>query len=406
MHLENLPYKVYPNPFDRDILLPTSKSHSNRALILGAVRGNGFQIENLSQSTDVTSLLACLEAIGLNITRRDNLVIFNNSFPACESLTSLDIIDLKTGDGGTTNRFLLALLSLGEKRYRLFPKEKMSERPMDDLLNPLRIMMVELISKKDGAWLSVKGPAQIKNLEKLEIDCNLSTQFATALMLAFSSHPIKFEFKNIKSSETYLKMTESILKFTMSYKVPGDFSCLGYPLALALVSGRVLVKNCFAVEPTQPDSQFIQLMKKAGGDIEWTKEGLLATSKNKLSPFHVDGSLFPDLIPTLVFMAAHIQGTSTIRHLSVLRHKESDRLNEIILLLKNLSIDFHFDETRDEITIQGKTKVLDYASLQTARDHRMVMMAYLFLRANSGGELAEVDCVEKSFPGFFQVMEK
>jgi 3-phosphoshikimate 1-carboxyvinyltransferase len=225
-------------------------------------------------------------------------------------------------------------------------------------------------------------------------------------MLAFSSHPIKFEFKNIKASETYLKMTENILKVTKFYKVPGDFSCLGYPLALALVSGRVLIKNCFAVDPTQPDSQFIQLMKDAGGDIEWTDEGLVATSKNKLSPFHVDGSHFPDLIPTLVFMAAHIQGTSSIRHLSVLRHKESDRLNEIILLLKNLSIDFHFDESRDEITIQGKTKVLDYASLQTARDHRMVMMAYLFLRANSGGVLAEVDCVEKSFPGFFQVMEK
>jgi 3-phosphoshikimate 1-carboxyvinyltransferase len=226
-------------------------------------------------------------------------------------------------------------------------------------------------------------------------------------MLVFSAQPIKFELKNIQASETYLKMTEYILKKTLnknSYTIPVDFSSLSYPFALGLIKGRVLIKNCLAIDPLQPDSRLIQLMKDAGGDIAWTPDGLLVSSKNKLRPFKVDGSEFPDLVPTLAFIAAHIEGTSTLSNLSVLRHKESDRLDEILSLLKNLSIDFLFNEKNDEIIIHGKGQIYPSMTLKTARDHRMVMTAYLFLRANSGGLLAEVDCVEKSFPDFFKIM--
>ena len=407
MNLKNLLYKVEATSFNKDILLPTSKSHSNRALIIGAIRGNGFKVHNLSKSTDVLSLLSCLETIGLKIDRINDTVVFNNSFPACELNISADIIDLKTGDGGTTNRFLLALLSRGKKTYRLFPTEKMSERPMEDLIIPLRKLMVTIEINSADAVISVTGPAQMINTSMLEIDCRLSTQFASAMMLAFSTLPLSFELKNIHASETYLKMTEFILKETLVnnfYTIPIDFSSLGYPLALALIRGRVLITNCLHLDPFQPDSQLVQLMKEAGGDIEWTKEGLLATSKNKLSPFKVDGSQFPDLVPTLVFIAAHIKGASTLSRLSVLRHKESDRLEEILLLLKSFSVDFILNKSRDEIVIQGKNQLYPAMNLKTARDHRMVMTAYLFLRANNGGFLAETDCVDKSFPDFFQAM--
>ncbi|MBC7540244.1 MAG: hypothetical protein H7281_15575 [Bacteriovorax sp.] len=407
MNLKNSLFKVEPTPFNREILLPTSKSHSNRVLIIGAIRGNGFQINDLSKSTDVRTLLSCLETIGLKLNQINDSVIFTNSFPACENDTSEDIIDLKTGDGGTTNRFLLALLSRGKKTYRLFPTEKMSERPMDDLLTPLRALKVNIETNTAGAWISVQGPARIDNITKLEIDCQLSTQFASAMMLAFSILPLSFELKNIRASETYLKMTEFILKETLvknSYTVPVDFSSLSYPLALGLFRGTVLIKNCLSLDHLQADSQLIQLMKDAGGDIKWTPNGLAISSRNKLLPFNIDGSQFPDLVPTLVFIAAHLEGTSTLRNLTVLRHKESDRLAGILTLLKKLSIDFLFDESRDEIKIRGAGQLYPSATLKTARDHRMVMTAYLFLRANSGGLLAEVDCVDKSFPDFFQIM--
>lgn len=409
MNLENSPYKVEPLPFDKEIIIPTSKSHSNRALIVGALRGNGFQVHNLSKSTDTLSFLSCLKTIGLKIIHNSDGIIFLNTYPECEKDTFGDVIDLKTGDGGTTNRFLLTLLSLGRKTYRLYPTEKMNERPIDDLIIPLRKMSVSVVTglALSDAWVSVRGPAVLEDLEKIEIDCRLSTQFATAMMLVFSKQALKFKLKNIHASGTYLKMTEYVLKETKNknfYIVPVDFSCLAYPLALALIKGRVLIKNCLELDSLQADSEFISLMKKVGGDIEQTKNGLLATSKNTLSSFDVDGSQFPDLVLTLAFVAAHVEGMSKISNLSILRHKESDRIGEMLSLLKNMSVDFSFHEDRNEIEIHGKKMIYQGTNIKTARDHRVVMIAYLFLRANSGGILSEIDCVEKSFPNFFDIM--
>lgn len=405
MNLKNSLYKVDSKSFDKEIELPTSKSHSNRALIIGALLGNGFHVDNLSTSSDVTTLLDCLKSVGLKITQINNSVTFFNSFPSCESEVSGESIDLKTGDGGTTNRFLLALLSRGKKTYRFFPSEKMSERPMEDLIFPLKKLGVQ-IDTSSGAWITVKGPAKI-DIEKIEIDCKQSTQFASAMMLAFSNSKLQFDLENVESSETYIEMTKFILSETKSknsYLVPVDFSSLSYPVALALVCGKVLVKNCHNLDLMQADSKFIELMQKCGGDIEWTSNGLLATSKNKLRPFHVNGADFPDLIPTLVFMAAHIEGESVLSNLSILRYKESNRVEELLSILKKMEVDFQFIKEKEEIKIKGKKEKYKAATLTPARDHRMVMTGYLFLRANSGGSLSEVDCVNKSFPNFFEVL--
>ncbi len=412
MNSENSLYRVQSQPFKNDLRLPSSKSHSNRALIIGALRGKNFTVENLSTSTDVVTLLACLEKVGLKISKKDSTIIFLNSFPDCESDTLQEIIDLQTGDGGTTNRFLLALLSLGKKTYRFFPTEKISERPILDLINPLKKLDVEIKTESDvrldKAWISIKGPAQFSLQQPLEINCSKSTQFASALKLAFCQKSIQFEFKNIKASETYLKMTDFVLAETKNrniFYVPVDFSSLSYPLALAIVEGQVLIENCHEVDPTQSDSKFIALIEKMGGDISFSTNGLRASSKNKLTPFEVDISEFPDLAPTLAFLASRIEGESILHHLEILRFKESDRLEEIIKILKLFQVDFDYNSQADELKITGSFKKILPINVSTARDHRIVMTAYLFLHANSGGGLSHSDCVDKSFPGFFKVMQ-
>lgn len=407
MNLENSRYKVEPGSFHAKIELPTSKSHANRALIIGAVRGGGFKINSLPDSTDVRTMLSCLEKVGLKITRTDHNVTFTNSFPQCEREISSDVIDLATGDGGTTNRFLLALLSRGKKTYRFFPSEKMSERPMDDLIEPLRLLNVQVESHKNGAWIEIKGPASMSKTTKLEIDCGKSTQFASAMMLAFSPVPLQVVPVNVKASETYIEMTNYILRETLQknvFDIPVDFSSLSYPLALGLIKGEVLISNCRSLDPYQADSALIDLMKEAGADIEWSAEGLKATSRNRLRPITADGSRFPDLVPALVFLASQIEGESVLTNLSVLRHKESDRLEELLKILKAFSVAFQFDETRAEIRITGGKMETGPVTIVPARDHRMVMTAYLFLRAGAGGMLGEADCVDKSFPKFFQIM--
>ena len=246
MNSKSLPFKVQASKvFDKKLSIPTSKSHANRALIVGALRGQNFKVHQVPESTDVQNLISCLETMGVLIEKSGSTLTFQNSFPACENLSKSDVIDLKTGDGGTTNRFLMALCARGNKTYRFFPTEKMSERPMDDLIAPLKLLEVK-IEKGENCWLTLKGPATMINTSVISINCQKSTQFASAMRLAFSTLPLTIKYENVDASQTYLEMTEHILSKTFSennYVVPVDFSSLGYPAVLAALLGKLQVNK-------------------------------------------------------------------------------------------------------------------------------------------------------------------
>lgn len=414
MNSRNSLYKVQPkSTFQKSLSLPTSKSHANRALIIAALRGGNFKVHNLPDSTDVTNLISCLKTIGLEIVQEGSTLTFKNSFPLCESKTISDVIDLNTGDGGTTNRFLIALLARGKKTYRLFPSEKMSERPIDDLLEPLKLLKVHIAvssSSKDEPWVIMRGPATMVNTSKLSIDCQKSTQFASAMLLAFSNLPLTLEYKNLDASATYLKLTDYVLKealhSTKSYIIPVDFSSLGYPAALAAVCGNLVVSNCVNKDPFQPDSFFIELLEQVGAKVEWSNEGLKISKGKALKPFSLSIKNFPDLFPTLVYLAAHAEGDSILTDLEILRYKESDRLAEMQKVLDAFKVKYEFNNQQNTLTIHGqKNSKYPFAVVHPPRDHRIVMASYLFMRTNQGGDLYEANCVEKSFPRFFSQLE-
>ncbi|MBY0415022.1 MAG: hypothetical protein K2Q18_12705 [Bdellovibrionales bacterium] len=414
MNSENLPYKIPAlKSFNKTMDLTTSKSHSNRALILGAVRGNNFKVYNISKSTDVINMISAFKKMGLKMKVDDTSVVFENSFPECEKDIAGDIVELHTGDGGTTNRFLIALLARGKKEYHLFPTEKMSERPIDDLLRPLQKLNVSVerdtSMKPNAPWVKVKGPASLYNTTKLEVDCEKSTQFATALMLAFSNLPLQFEFLNLHASEAYLHMTSLVIKKSLgpnSYTVPVDFSSLGYPTALAAVLGRIHIANCKEIDASQADSVFVDLLSKCGAHVTLTDSGLEVKKGMELKPFSFDVSSAPDLFPTLVFFAAHIEGVTTFKNLGILLFKESDRLAEMISLMNSFGVEMEHNSKEDWLKIKGSSaKVYKSATIKPARDHRIVMAAALFMMKNSGGDLYETDCVEKSFPNFLSLLE-
>ena len=410
MNLKNLPFKVQPLlSFDKTITIPASKSHSNRALILGAIRGENFKVHNISDSSDVTNLLNAFKKIGLNLVQSDSSVTFLNSFPDCEKHSEGDVIDLHTGDGGTTNRFLIALLSRGKKEYHIFPSEKMNERPIEDLVKPLQKLNVNIIHSNTGPWIKIKGPASLYNTTKLEIDCQKSTQFASALMLAFSRIPLQFEFVNLHASEAYLKMTMLVIKKSWeknSYTVPVDFSSLGYPAALAALTGRVLITNCHELDESQADSAFIEVLKSSGASCSFVKSGLEIKKGENLKPVTFDVSKAPDLFPTLAFFAAHVDGVSTFFNLEILKFKESDRLSEMTDLMKKFGVEMQYSPIEDVLTITGSSQnKYQQGTIKPARDHRIVMAAALFMTKNAGGNLYEIDCVEKSFPNFFTLLK-
>jgi len=411
MNLKSLPYKIpsyYDQSPDLDLELPRSKSFANRALILGAQIGNGFIVENFPQSTDVLTLIDIFRKIGIRFKITERTLVFLNSFPECEDETEGEEIFLRTGDGGTTNRFIIPLLCLGRKKYHLNPSHRMVDRPINDLIIALKNVGINIEHKSTQAWVSLQGPLNITLAEQgLSIDAQQSSQLASALLLNLKIRKCKLEIHNQNAEYAYLKMTEHIANQVENgvnvLNCPLDFSSLGYPLVLSILNGQLIANISGGIDKFQADSILINILKNCGANI-YIENDFLIGKKSKLKSFHQDVSICPDLAMTLGFLASFIEGESVLYNVSVLRNKESDRLKELFNLFTLFKVNFKYDENVDQLIINGKASYqkVEPLNLALSHDHRVVMIASLFLSMHSGGEIAPPEAVEKSYPTFFQ----
>lgn len=390
------------NSYTATINVVTSKSRANRLLFLAAIDEREITLIGVPESSDVKDMLRCLKHIGLEIVHQGSTVIIKNSFPACEKNLK-EPLTIKCGYGGTTTRFLSALLALGSRRYYLEAEGHMRERPMSEVLLPLGELGVEAVMNSDEAWLVIQGPIKNK-VTTLKVDSTRSTQFASALAMAVSVWKGRVDPVGMHASEDYFAMTIDCIenaKHSNTWRVPVDFSSLSYPMALAALSGEVTVSNVHEIDQHQPDSIFIRILSEMGVEIGITDKGLHVKRHEELSAWSGSCAAFPDLVPTLAVVCAYANGESRLENLDVLKHKESDRFNEVLNVLNLFGVSAHADH--DAIVISGPTQTssapIDYIAPD---DHRMIMMAALLMRINNGGEIINWDHVGKSYPTFFE----
>jgi 3-phosphoshikimate 1-carboxyvinyltransferase len=405
MNSDNSVFKVRAKEFNKTISVPSSKSFANRALILAAQSREEVTISSLPLSHDVDKMLEIFKTIGLEISRDNDSVTIRNSFPECESSDGQSVTILP-GDGGTTTRFIIGLIARGSKKYIIEPEGRMRTRPISGLVETLKDLGVQC-NQSENQWLSITGPYK-KNPDTLSIDASKTTQHATSLALSLiDTHVIP---EGMDFSKSYWDMTvELISKFkngNTKFEVPVDFSSLGYPLALAAVTGRVHVDNCRVIDKFQSDSIFLDLLRDFGAKVELSRTGLVVEKNAPFKSIDHDCSNCPDLVPTIAFICSFSDGESKLRNVKVLRYKESDRLEEVFKILNSFNIEHDYNEEKDVFSIIGKKESFsNEVIIETAEDHRMVMVSYLFLRAHSGGSVNHSGCVSKSFGNFFEVME-
>ncbi|MCB0749608.1 MAG: hypothetical protein KDC90_19280, partial [Ignavibacteriae bacterium] len=260
---------------------PYSKSYINRALILAAINPRPVQIENITYSRDVQDLVSCLKTIGLEIREEENCISVVNSFPACE-LESIVPIAVYTGDGGTTTRFMMALLALGSNAYHVYPSAQMLKRPIVELISALDDLQISTLCQSD--FYSIQGPLK-KN--EISVDCSKTTQVASALMLI----GLEVQVKGLTSSALYIEMTKELIashQNSTRIKAPIDFSGLSYIAAYATLNQDVLVSNCFELDSNQSDSSILEIINTSGGRAEFTDGGLRIYKAKSLNEFDLN----------------------------------------------------------------------------------------------------------------------
>jgi 3-phosphoshikimate 1-carboxyvinyltransferase len=387
------------------IALPPSKSHANRMLILAATLPQAIHIHGEMHSLDVVYLKKCLREVGLTIIdHTDKHCEVQGQFPLCEatSHSGQSEIRLDVGEGGTTARFLSALLMKGKRRYRLKMQGKLASRPWEEL--------IQVFTQAGGhcVWengeLCLQGPLQIDHIP-LSISCARSTQFISALQLAYAIEGLKFKPIDLMTSTPYWEMTLELVKncATHQWKIPLDWSSAAYPFVYSALFGpEIFLPDLYY--DAQADAVLFNILQGRGAVTQMTG-GISCQRLKDFSPLTVDLTHCPDLSLALAFLMAHLHGESRLLNTNILKHKESDRLSEIINLLAHFSVPTNMKG--DALIIHGgQVKAVPASSktLTTEADHRVVMTAALFLRAHGGGQLAHPECVAKSFPDYFLKM--
>jgi 3-phosphoshikimate 1-carboxyvinyltransferase len=426
-----LPIDPIEGPIVATVRPPGSKSITNRALVLAALSSvrSPQRLLGCLRSEDTEVMIAALSLLGYDVTTDWNspeqvVTVFRGDRPIVPTSYS----DLYVANSGTTMRFLTALVSLGNGRYRLDGVPRMRERPIGDLLSALDQLGIKATSEAGNGCPPVSIEGGTWRGGRVSIRGDVSSQFLSALLLAASFAPCSttFEVAGDLVSRPYVDMTERMLhawhlRISMpgpsSYLVPGeqqpdgltdneyviepDASAASYFFATAAITGGRVTVPGLAMHALQGDVCFVDVLERMGCKIERTPNALTVEG-GPLRGIDVGMSDISDTVMTLAAVACFAEGPTTIRNVAHIRHKETDRLAALATELRRLGA--LVQEHEDGLNITPTS--LHGAKMLTYNDHRMAMSFALIGLRVPGIVIDNPGCVAKTYPGFFADLER
>lgn len=410
--------RISPGPVSGTVRAPPSKSYTHRALIVGHLARRTFRVHHPLDADDTRATAAALGRLGTPVSRRPEL--WRVGRPSGRRPSTPARLDCR--ESGTTLRFLSALAALSERPVVLAGSERLSERPIDDLLRSLTALGARCRHIRGlGLPIEIQGPVRGG---PVAVDASKSSQFASALLLALPTleEDSSIELRGRVVSEPYLEATVAVLahhgirvdrvgrRFRIpggqryagsAFTVPGDASSASYLWAAAAVGGGTVRVNGLPSEWPQADFAALDLLKASGATVSRHPDGATVTAGPR-TPFRVDLTRAPDLYPLAGVLAATTSGVSQLLGASHVVLKESNRRAETARLARGLGA--HVTVTGAGLVIEGRRRpqALHVPSLS---DHRLVMSAAVAaLAAEAPSVVGEVEAVRKSFPEFWNVL--
>ena len=419
---------ITPHELAGTVRAIASKSMAHRLLICAALCPGPTTISCPTTSRDIEATIDCLVALGAQVDREGELLHVTPlaGSPASDNLrVGAEGAVLDCGESGSTLRFMLPVVCALGCRASLVGHGRLAERPLSPLYE-------ELVA--GGATLSEAGrfPLEVSGglrAGRFELPGNVSSQYVSGLLLAapLLAGPSEVRVEEPIESRPYIDLTISALKafgvlvdetheeidgkvytcFCVSPSTPyrscgsvsveGDWSNAAFWLATGAISGQVTVSG-LDLQSRQGDRAILAALAKLGSLVSRSGDSATVTSGSPCG-CEIDASDFPDLVPPLAAVAALAPGTTRLTGCGRLRLKESDRIETVCGGLSALGADIASEG--DDIVIHGRPE-LEGGVVDAAGDHRIAMMAAVAAaRCRSSVTIRGAECVEKSYPAFF-----
>lgn len=396
---------------------PSSKSYAQRAIALALLAEGRSILRNIEFCKDTRSALKCIEALGAKVEYIDDSTI------AIEGGLKPQSNTLNVGESGLATRLFTPIASLNPTPITIEGEGTLLYRPMTMMIEPLRQLGVQV---RDGGGflpIEVQGPMHGGDIT---VDGSVSSQFITGLLLALPlaqedttlhvTSPVSIPYIDMTIETARLfgveimhnegDYTQFFIEGRQQYtpadiSIEGDWSGAATLLVAGAIAGEVTVKNISTLSK-QADTAICRALERAGAGLIIEQESI-TVSKRKLRGFEFDATNAPDLFPALAALAAAAEGESVIIGTDRLRHKESDRAETICREYEKLGIEVDISE-KNIMRIQGG-EILP-ATTFSHNDHRIAMsIAISALRCQGEVVIENAECVEKSYPTFFEDLE-
>ncbi len=415
---------------------PGSKSITNRALILAALSRGETVLDAALDCEDTRLMLNALGQLGLPVqhdTGKKRMVLTGDRgvFPNKSG-------DIYVGNSGTTARFLTAALAFSSGTYRIHGKPRMHQRPIGDLLRALNALGANVQSENNDSCPPVLisssiGADSCCPAKMATVSGSVSSQFLSALLmaapLAARDGEVTIAVTDTLVSKPYVAMTLEMMKvfgvqpevtddwnrfhFSQNgqYASPGyyaiepDASAASYFFAAAAICGGSVTVPGLSRWSLQGDVAFVDILDKMGCSVQW-EENSIMVAKSPETPLRgvtVDMNSCSDTAQTLAVVALFADGPTEILNIEHVRHKETDRIADLATELRRFGA--VVDERRDGLRITPPPEIVP-ATVKTYDDHRMAMSFALAGLRVPGVHIENPECVQKTFPNFFEALER
>lgn len=390
------------------IICPSSsKSESNRILIIHALSGSNFDIDNLSDAEDTKVLTTILRAV----ERTDNGV-------------------LDVGLAGTAMRFLTAYLSIQEgKTFELTGEERMKQRPVKILVDALRDLGADIRYLQNEGYPPLKIRGKKLSGKELVLSGSVSSQYISALLMIapMFSDGVKIRFKGEIISRPYITMTINLMQYfgvkamwdedtivvqqgiyqPNEISVESDWSAASYYYGIVALADNLSVElKGLNKESRQADAVVQKIYQQFGVITSYGGDGitLTKTGENQFVKeiFEYDFINCPDIAQTVAVTCAALNIKAKLTGLKSLRIKETDRIAALQMELTNLG--FHVEVDDDDLLIHPVKAINPNKkqwAVNTYNDHRMAM-AFAPLALLQQITIKNAEVVKKSYPGFWK----
>lgn len=409
------------------IVVPGSKSHTIRAVLLATMAEGKSTIRNPLPSNDCKSAAHAARLFGAQVEEEDGVWYIQGA--GSQLKVPDDIVDC--GNSGTATIFVMGMAALLKGYAVITGDEQIRRRPVHWLVNALNALGARaMLTRPDHQAPPVVVGGPLQGGTAVFDGFNSQVISATMLSSAICGHQVEIKVDH-PLEKPYLQMTIDWMKtfgvdfveksddyshfvldgqgkyHAIDSVVPSDWSGVAFPLVASIITPSDVVIEGLDFYDAQGDKAVVDHLLRMGAKIEKDEAKgrlhIIGGSPLK-SGIEINLNDTPDALPALAVAAAFAEGTTTFTGLSHVRVKETDRVAVMEEMLGRLGV--KTDTTKDSMVVYGG-KGLKGDVVASQKDHRIAMaLAVAGLASEGVVTVEDAECADVSFPGFYQQMKK